>query len=1199
MAIQQEYIKDGIKYQYLEGGIELPEKITTINDSNYYLLDTRHIDWNSSYLSYIPEIDKSFFNQYKYVNFTSDGSPAKDPVTGTYLTRYHGDSDAAKFNEEDYAYLPIWKESGKLKDSSELLDLINYLLSRCIYADDKILEFDQLLNLGQVYIEFQRDEIPDWIIPNETLTALENSEIVIYPFLTKEDAANNGGDRQFELQVHLKPKDRIKDNVEVRGEVNLYGPQGLSGTIISTISTAITSGDATVPFYQLYKLNNNIFGFNKNFDYAEISFRIVSSRTALWNSIEPMVFIIKVKKDENPISKILINGVEWIYVQNNKHNEKVFELINEELSKVSKIGPNEYVLIQRNDLDENQLRETENGVIITWYDCDNVENPNKGSIEYYIKNNMFYGRNVTGLEPLNGKTISLMNSDISGNENIIKIYTKYPKLINDSFLSLDVNDPDDTQPVRGVIKLSGNGVKVNGNAWETRNETEIIGNWNTTEKCFDFVFSTKQLENMSGELSMSILIEGTRYVSSNRTLYNVSLPVMPTNKIQLLWKFNENNWNEIVEETGNSGYRITTAINNEGILNNVSISIPLFNKTSFAETDRENTINNKPYLENSLDTGLQPTRFSLWRTKASGEYGKYPCIEVHPEGKNSLINDFQSKICLDYSPLISEYYSNPSFKNAVDSYFDENSSKNLENALKERNGEFIAKLFIAWDEYKGDGRTSLINRIRAVHPTVDKLWEQRNNYPVFNEYSEFADYIELPINLMILSGEGTFNNEKLVWNNTILPFRIKIIRGSNQLTGINQNLKNGKTEPVEVKLLDILKFSDIYGAREQFNNDDPKKKKWVLNGRNKRWNDPNVLEANKLSTLVLRERDIKDSSVTFAIDANKSISFLYKNQSSTEFGTTKDEFLDSFYRSDNVNTINVYPILWQDFEWHASSNSDNLKLIFGINISRLNRIIDGQSTQTTPGIFERYKISDPTLHEELNTHNIKFREDKVDVVANGNIAGLGGSIGWTKTITQFFNSSTTACSLRLNDILTNLPHNTETDNKQIKIIAKLIKRSNENEWNTFYTSLTQVIVNAYNNDSYTKSNIEISNDNIITLKGIRTLLENNQIEEIVWENGTDKELRVKIYVWIPYNKFFSGLLLSINWKLFLDDTYNLNTGDYGELLKEKFLLDDGSITAIIENIKAENSKIIPPYLYHLYDGDGDGIITSSEIEKVK
>lgn len=180
-----------------------------------------------------------------------------------------------------------------------------------------------------------------------------------------------------------------------------------------------------------------------------------------------------------------------------------------------------------------------------------------------------------------------------------------------------------------------------------------------------------------------------------------------------------------------------------------------------------------------------------------------------------------------------------------------------------------------------------------------------------------------------------------------------------------------------------------------------------------------------------------------------------------------------------------------------------------------------------------------------------------------------------------------------------MPHNTETDNKQIKIIAKLIKKSNENEWNTFYTSLTQVIVNAYNNDSYTKSNIEISNDNIITLKGIRTLLENNQIEEIVWENGTDKELRVKIYVWIPYNKFFTGLLLSINWKLFLDDTYNLNTGDYGELLKEKFLLDDGSITAIIENIKAENSEIIPPYLYHLYDGDGDGIITSTEIEKVK
>ena len=139
MAEQRNVISEGINYSYNVGGIELPDKIAPINDSNYHLIDSCHIDWNNSALSYIPKIQKDIFKQYKYLYFDEDGNVTENE-NGVLETRYHNDS---KLNLNiDFSEIPLWKQDGTLKDSTELLDLVNYILSRIIHADDKILEFD-------------------------------------------------------------------------------------------------------------------------------------------------------------------------------------------------------------------------------------------------------------------------------------------------------------------------------------------------------------------------------------------------------------------------------------------------------------------------------------------------------------------------------------------------------------------------------------------------------------------------------------------------------------------------------------------------------------------------------------------------------------------------------------------------------------------------------------------------------------------------------------------------------------------------------------------------------------------------------------------------------------------------------------------------------------------------------------------------
>lgn len=1213
MAEQRNFIAEGINYSYNAGGIELPDKITTVNDSDYHLVDSCHIDWNNSALSYIPKIQEDFFKKYKYLYFDEDGNVTVNE-NGVLETRYHNDS---KLNgNKDFSEIPLWKKDGTLKDSTELLDLVNYILSRIIYADDKILEFDQLLNLGKVYIEFQKSGLPNWLNVNETLDQLLNSEIVIYPHLTEEENVS----RSFIIDVHLKPKDKIKDDVKVKCSTTIYSPANVTDNIVELYTETVTSGDSTSPFYQLYKIHGSLYGFNKDFDKAEISFRLTSERTSLWNSIDPMTFILTVKKDENPISKIIINDIEYIYISKTQYPE-VFE----QLSEIYEESPTEYVLLQKTDLYDDQIKINDGVITIEWLEPgDDVLNPNRGSIEHCIENNLFFGV-CSNNTPLSQKRIPLVNNENANREkNTVKIYTKYPKRVGDNYLSKDVADTLDNE-ITSLIRLTGSGVKINNEAL-SESSTEIIGAWNSTEQCFEFNFGSLLVDAENASVFMDIEIGGSKYISFNKTLF--SIPVLPINAIEIQWRFNSTIWDSIVADFGENkeGFNFNYK-DVDGVLSNLNLVLPLFTTKSFSkhnDIEKNEVIQTRPDLQYDINT-LNSTNINIWKINKTIIGALDGFIDVYPANNENLNKTFQEKIEIDYSPIIREYNrdKNSRLSTSLVSIFGQQS---LDLLIEKNDAETIGKRFIYLD-YERDDRNDirmhkLVTKTITNNPKHVKNTTNTNG-AIFNNNDE-ADYFDLPINLIVEGGSVTDknNNSKTIsWVTSKLPVNIRVIRGDNKLTGIQRKTtENGSIEALTCKLFEQLDFRNLYGARKLFTSD--LTNKWIFIGRNKRDNDPNVSELLRKPTLKL---EYNDNDIATTLQENY-LTFDWFNQPTDEFGSDKDVFPTIFWQKDKTKASLIYATIWQDNEWHASNYNTNSNLITNITISRLNRLLDAKDDEANKilGIFKRFENSNKDLHNNLLEQDIKFYTDSNNFYAGPVALGANDvyDIGWLKTITSFFNQNKTdKCFLRLDDIISNLPRNTEENNKNIKIIAKIIIDNNEDEayWKNTFSSLNETYVNLFENAAHNE-NIEISLDNVITINNIQELIsktQNGGNDDIIdFENIENSELiesiRIKIYVWVPYNKYFQGSLYAINWRLVPENEVGVDNTTYeiyGKQLINTFtnklnknltyIKNDLSNLLLDDNLETVLSKIINPYYYHILDLDGDGKITENDLETVR
>ena len=60
----------GINFEYdALDGLSMPTKLITVNNSDYKLINSKDIDWNNSFLSYIPQIQNiSDYIKQHYVN---------------------------------------------------------------------------------------------------------------------------------------------------------------------------------------------------------------------------------------------------------------------------------------------------------------------------------------------------------------------------------------------------------------------------------------------------------------------------------------------------------------------------------------------------------------------------------------------------------------------------------------------------------------------------------------------------------------------------------------------------------------------------------------------------------------------------------------------------------------------------------------------------------------------------------------------------------------------------------------------------------------------------------------------------------------------------------------------------------------------------------------------------------------------------
>lgn len=140
--------KSGIEYTTGDNGsvngVQYANKIVTINDSDYFLLDAHTLDWNKSKLTYLSGSD------YQNTTLTSIrdkffaiGGDLEEPLN---RRRYFENETPSYSSDGKVIPMPNWYDGdhpNKIYDSAELLDVIDYLA--CL-AHSAIKEIDGLKN---------------------------------------------------------------------------------------------------------------------------------------------------------------------------------------------------------------------------------------------------------------------------------------------------------------------------------------------------------------------------------------------------------------------------------------------------------------------------------------------------------------------------------------------------------------------------------------------------------------------------------------------------------------------------------------------------------------------------------------------------------------------------------------------------------------------------------------------------------------------------------------------------------------------------------------------------------------------------------------------------------------------------------------------------------------------------------------------
>ena len=146
-------IDNGIILKIDTSGTHVPQKIVPISGSEYALLNSVNIDWNEAQLSYLKQIDKEKLSEYVQENFSkynNDSDYTGEPKIPTWINKTDFFEDLNNDNNEYEPYI---------SKSTDVLDIINYLLSRCIYLDKKYDNLQKKIDEQTVILAFNEEEL--------------------------------------------------------------------------------------------------------------------------------------------------------------------------------------------------------------------------------------------------------------------------------------------------------------------------------------------------------------------------------------------------------------------------------------------------------------------------------------------------------------------------------------------------------------------------------------------------------------------------------------------------------------------------------------------------------------------------------------------------------------------------------------------------------------------------------------------------------------------------------------------------------------------------------------------------------------------------------------------------------------------------------------------------------------------------------
>lgn len=411
-----EKIDHGIKYVYddtLNGKIEIPGKFIQINcdDNNYKLLHAKDIEWNY-FLDKIKDIDILKIDEY--INYTSGEDVCE---------RYKGDN----YNKNKIK--PKWfpdnvNDRGFVENTSELIDIINYLIHRNIINEEEIHKLSRQFELTNIILTFDENYSNNGVEPFPL-------EFIISPDKQSSDLTHTGNistspsitDPEVKLESVIVWDSLLPSSDRTNIE-------NLSIPCIEFNSTLINSVSSSSPQNTIAWIGKILYrGFTPELNEHTSIINVFTNNTLQTNGAEPKQIKITVKKTPNYIRYIKINGVKFIYFGAGEIYKQVYgttdDLVSSNILYYPCLIPEDILLLCLG-LDEPTViysKETDRYS----FKKQSASSNTYGQIGWLIENNYIYAYPFNKTNSIDNNTLSKFNKILLKNNtsNIVEVEMDY------------------------------------------------------------------------------------------------------------------------------------------------------------------------------------------------------------------------------------------------------------------------------------------------------------------------------------------------------------------------------------------------------------------------------------------------------------------------------------------------------------------------------------------------------------------------------------------------------------------------------------------------------------------------------------------------------------------------------------------------------------------------------------------------------